>query len=47
VTLTDAYLADLTLEGLKLLTGQLVLDVDVSNIDDRETLMRVLRANSL
>jgi len=35
------------LDGLKLLASQLVLEVDVSNIDDREDLIKVLRSNSL
>lgn len=45
--ITDAYLADLTLDGLKLLAGQLVLDVDVSTIEDRDDLLSLLRSNAL
>jgi len=47
VDLTYSYLQDLTLDGLKLLSRQIVLDVDVSLIEDREEMLAVLRSNAL
>lgn len=43
----ESFLADLTLDGLKLLAAQLVLDVDVSEVEDRDTMLSILRSNSL
>jgi len=47
VNVTEAYLADLTLDSLRLLAVQLVVDIDPAAIEDREELLQLLRSNSL
>jgi hypothetical protein len=47
VNVTEAYLADLTLEGLRLFIPQLVVDIDPADFEDREELLQLLRSSSL
>lgn len=47
MNVTEAYLADLTLDSLRLLAVQLVVDIDPAAIEDREELLQLLRSNSL